>query len=110
MRIHIRTKNDFVKVDDMKKTKGWTRISFLHDNVYCNGDVYTDLDEPLRLTHRRMSKVTGRFAIWTVRSPYSEVLLATHQLSDKWGEPVCEKMPFDEAYPLFCQYVRMMHR
>jgi hypothetical protein len=72
---------------------------------YINGDIYTDLDEPLRLARKRM-EVNGK--LMRVWKQDRAVLLATYRTSNDWGTPHTDKLPFEEVWPVFEAYVRML--
>lgn len=86
----------------------WAVISVRHVRgtfYWFNGTIYTDLDESLRLAHKRMAGSQKKLRLW--KKP-GDVLLSSYRTSEGWGEPHTEKMPFDEVWPIFVTYARML--
>jgi hypothetical protein len=91
----------------------WLQLARVDDLYYLNGDVYTDLDEPLRLARKHLQRVNKPMCIWIrhvtrTDPPYRVMLLSTYKTSDQWREVVTEKMSIDEIWPVFESYARML--
>jgi len=75
---------------------------------YLNSDVYTDLDEPLRLARKCAERNADRGRHMRVWKKAQDVLLSTYRTSSEWGEPHTAKLPLDEIWPIFETYARML--
>jgi len=77
------------------------------NEFFLNGTVYTSIDEPLRLAHKKMAGISMGMRVYVSEKYGKGVMLATYRTSDLW-KPCSEKLYFDEAWPIFESYVRML--